>query len=64
MILTQTFSTPDWKRVLENADNQNVKQGGSFEVGSGRVVIQDSAGQRWQITVSTAGAVSAVRVTL
>jgi hypothetical protein len=63
MILPQTFG-PDWKRLLENADAANVKQGGTFEVGPGRVVIQDSAGLRWKITVSTAGVVSAVRVTL
>lgn len=61
--LPQTPSN-DWKRILEAADAQNVKQGGTFEVGPGRVVLRDSAGLRWQLTVSTAGAVSAVRVTL
>jgi hypothetical protein len=63
MILPQSPG-PDWKRILEKADATNVKQGGTFEVGPGRVVILDPAGLRWQITVSTAGVVSAVRVTL
>ena len=53
---------PDWKRLLEAADRANVKQGGSFEVGPGRVVLTDTAGVRWQLTVSTAGAVSATKV--
>lgn len=63
MILTQTFSAPDWKRIIELADKSNVKQGGTFEVGQGRVVLRDSAGGRWQITVSTSGVLTATAVT-
>jgi hypothetical protein len=62
MILPPNFS-PDWKRILEGADARNVKQGSSFEVGPGRIVLQDANGVRWKITVSTAGALSAVQVT-
>lgn len=63
MILTQNFSAPDWKRIIELADQSNVKQGGSFEVGQGRIVLRDSAGGRWRLNVSTSGVVTATAVT-
>lgn len=63
MILTHNFSAPDWKRIIEQADQSNVKQGGTFEVGQGRVVLRDSAGGRWRLTVSTSGVVTATAVT-
>lgn len=62
MILPQQFAAPEWRRILQAADASNVKQGGSFEVGPGRVVLTDSTGVRWQLTVSTAGAVAATKV--
>jgi hypothetical protein len=62
MILPQTFS-PDWKRILEQADARNVKQGGSIEVAGGRVVLRDANGGRWKLVVSTSGVLSTVAVT-
>jgi hypothetical protein len=63
MILPPTFAALDWKRILELTDSQNVKQGGTFEVGPGRVVLRDANGVRWRLNVSTAGVLSASVVT-
>lgn len=53
-----------WKRLLEQADNQNFKKGQDIAVSPGRLILTDSAGVTWSIVVSTSGVLSATQVTL
>jgi hypothetical protein len=64
MILPYDFKAGDWKRILELADKNNVKQNGTFEVGAGgRLILRDANGGRWQLVVSTSGVLSTVTPT-
>lgn len=55
---------PTWAQLLQQADLQNFKKGQDIIVSPGRLVLTDSNGVTWQITVSTSGVVSASHVTL
>jgi hypothetical protein len=61
--LTSVIDGPTWKRLLEYNDTQNVKQGGTFEVGAGRVVLRAPNGTRYSLVVSNTGVLSTVAVT-
>lgn len=52
-----------WKQLIEQADGQNFKKGQDVIVSPGRLILQDTAGNAWQITVSTSGVLSATAVT-
>jgi hypothetical protein len=48
------------RRTLEREDKNNRKVTSDVEVGANRLVLKSPNGTRWSITVSNAGAVSAV----
>lgn len=48
------------RRTLEREDRNNRKTSADVEVGANRLVLKSPNGARWSITVSNAGAVSAV----
>lgn len=57
------YSQQDQDRLrtdLEAADLENFKKGRDVEVGDGRVILTSSGGVRWALSVSDAGALSAV----
>ena len=45
--------------AVTTADLANRKKGTDIELTTDRLIIHDSAGNRWQITVSTSGVVGA-----
>ncbi|WP_028219229.1 hypothetical protein [Paraburkholderia oxyphila] len=60
-----------WKQQLEQADKQNLKANADVIIGGlpsnarqPRLILMDSSGGAWQITVSTTGALSTTKVTL
>lgn len=48
------------RRALEREDRNNRKSNADVEIGVNRLVLKSPNGARWSITVSNAGAVSAV----
>ena len=48
------------RSLIERADADNLKKGRDIEVSPGRLIIKSPNGSRWSITVSNAGAISAV----
>ena len=48
------------RRTLEQEDRNNRKVGTDIEVGAQRLVLKSPNGERWSITVSNSGAISAV----
>jgi hypothetical protein len=60
-----------WKQKLEQADANNLKSGTDVIIGSlpnsprqSRLILTDENGGKWQITVSTTGALSTKSLTL
>ena len=51
----QGSAAATWKRLLEAADVQNVKVGRDVVFRTNRLILVDSAGQQWSVTVSTSG---------
>ena len=60
---TPDYSQQDQDRLrtdLEVADLENFKRGRDLEIGAGRIILTSPNGTRWVLTVSNAGALSAV----
>ena len=60
---TIQYSHQDQDRLrtdLETADLENFKKGRDIEVGTARVILTSPGGVRWALSVSDAGALSAV----
>ena len=60
---TPDYSQQDQDRLrtdLEVADLDNFKRGRDLEIGAGRIILTSLNGTRWVLTVSNAGALSAV----
>ena len=60
---TPDYSQQDQDRLrtdLEVADLDNFKRGRDLEIGAGRIILTSPNGTRWLLTVSNAGALSAV----
>lgn len=47
---------------IERADAENHKRGRDVEVGDARLILKSPNGQRWSVTVSDAGAISATAI--
>jgi hypothetical protein len=55
----EIYSKSDQQNVrstLDQRDDATVKQGGTYEVKTGRVILQSPDGTRWYLTVDNAGA--------
>jgi hypothetical protein len=50
----------DVRAKIEQADDENVKRNRDYEVGAARIILKSPDGTRYAITVSNAGALSAV----
>lgn len=60
-----SYSRPDQadvRRQLELAEQQNHKRNRDLEIGAARLILTSPNGTRYSITVSNAGAISAVAI--
>lgn len=57
--LPTTFQAPQWKQKIEQADGENRKIGSDVELHKERLILADSTGVRWVISVSSSGVLSA-----
>ena len=52
----------DLRAKLEQTDDENVKRNRDIEIGAARIILRSPDGTRYALTVSNAGALSAVAV--
>lgn len=52
----------DLRAKLEQTDDENVKRNRDIEMGAARIILRSPDGTRYALTVSNAGALSAVAV--
>lgn len=55
-------NAPSWKRLLEQADADNQKRNADFIINKNRLILTDSAGAKWSVTVSTSGQLTTTKL--
>lgn len=62
MNLPVPFNQQNWKQQIEQADAANQKRNADVVIGKNRLILTDSTGAKWSITVSPSGALAATKL--